>query len=698
VKSYQSDALRNIAVVGPSNSGKTSLVEAMLFDVGAIDRMGRVEDGNTVSDFDEEEVRRQMSIGLSLCAIEHGDRKLNLMDCPGYTDFVAGVIYPLHITEGAIVLVDAAGGLGVGTERAWRMAEERGVARIVFINKLDKENTSFEQSLDAVKERLSSAAAPLCLPIGSGASLTGVVDLVTMKAYIGAGAGVKASDIPAEMADEAQAARERMVEEIAASDEALMEKYFEDGDLSQDDLVKGLLAGVLAGKVVPVLAGSATENIGVMQLLAAAKDLLPPPGSRPVEGIKPGTEGGADGPERVTREAASDAPTSALAFRSVMHPYQGKLVLVRVWSGRLKQDMSLQNTTQGQKEKLGEVFTMRGKTQEKLTEAYAGDIVGIAKIQGTRTGDTLSDPGHPIVLPAPVIPEPMFSASISCKDRSEVDKLASGLAKIAEEDVGFRFYRDPETDESIIAGVGRLHLEVVLSKLKSATGVEVEMGRPKIPYRETIRSKATIHHRYKKQTGGRGQFGDVHLRLEPRESGSGFEFLDEVVGGAIPRQYIPAVEKGVIEAMAHGCLASFPVVDVAVAVFDGQYHSVDSSEHAFKRAAAMAFRKGMEQAHPILLEPIVRIQITAPDDAMGDIMGDLTSRRGRPQGMEQQGSTQIINALVPLAEVATYEADLRSMTGGRASYTMEHAKYEEVPAHLVDAICAEHKREIEEED
>lgn len=698
MKIYPTEALRNVAVVGHSNAGKTSLVEALLFDAGAVDRMGRVDDGTTVSDFDDEEIRRQISIGSTLCALEHGDCKVNLIDCPGYADFVAEVIFPMSVVDGAVVVVDGASGIGVGTERAWKLADERGAARLVFVNRLDKDNTDFDQTLAAVRETLSHAAAPLTLPIGKASGLEGVIDLVGMKAYIGPGPGVKPTDIPDALKADAEKAREKLVEEVAASDEALMETYLEEGDLSEEQLAAGLVSGVAAGKIVPVLAGSATANIGIVSLLGAITTLLPAPSAAEFTVTKPGTADNEGGPETMTRSCTVESPTTILAFRSLMHPYQGKLTFVRVCSGRIKQDMTLINATQNHKEKLGEVFTTRGKTQEKLGEAFAGDIVGIAKIHQTRTGDTLCDVTHPAIVQGPRIPEPMFSASLACKDRAEVDKMVAGLSKISDEDVAFRFFRDAETDESIISGVGRLHLEVVLSRLKNATGVEAEMGKPKIPYRETVRVPATVHHRYKKQTGGRGQFGDVHLRIEPLPRGTGFEYKDEIVGGAIPRQYIPAVEKGVMEAMQRGVLAGFPVVDVRVACTDGQYHSVDSSEFAFKRAGAMCFRKGMEQSHPVLLEPIVKIQITAPDEAMGDIMGDLTGRRGRPQGIERQGQNQVINATAPLAEVATYEGDLRSLSGGRASFTMEHSHYEEVPAHLLEAICAEYKRAAEEEE
>ncbi len=699
MKIYSTEALRNVAVVGHSNAGKTSLVEALLFDAGAIDRMGRVDDGSSVADFDDEEIRRQISIGSTLCALEYADCKINLIDCPGYADFVTEVVFPMRVCDGAVVVVDAASGIGVGTERAWKLADENGAARLVFINRLDKENTDFEQTLSSVRESLSHAAVPLTLPIGKAGDLTGVVDLVRMQALMGTGRTVTTAEVPEGLKAEAESAREKLVEEVAASDEVLMEKYLEEGDLSAEELAQGLVAGVAAGKIVPVLAGSATADIGVGALLEAIKSLLPAPSpTKEFTVTKPGTEDHEGGPETSPRTCAIDSPTTVLAFRCMMHPYQGKLTFVRVCSGRIKQDMTLLNAGRGHKEKLGEVFTTRGKSQEKLGEAVAGDLVGIAKIPQTHTGDTLCDVAHPALVAAPKAPEPMFSASLTCKDRSEVDKMAAGLSKIAEEDVAFRFFRDTETDESIISGIGRLHLEVVLSKLKNGTGVEAEMGKPKIPYRETIRSGGEFHHRYKKQTGGRGQFGDVQLRLEPLPRGTGFEYEDKVVGGAIPRQYIPAVEKGIVEAMARGVLAGFPVVDVRVAVIDGQYHSVDSSEFAFKRAGAMCFRKGMEQCHPVLLEPIVRIQVTAPDESMGDIMGDLTGRRGRPQGIERQGQNQVINATAPLAEVATYEADLRSISGGRASYTMEPSHYEEVPAHLVEAICAEYKRVAEEEE
>ncbi|MDI9602313.1 MAG: elongation factor G [Armatimonadota bacterium] len=693
MKTFTTESIRNIAVVGHSKSGKTSLVEAILYETGAIDRLGRVEEGTTVSDFDDEEIKRQMSISSSLCAIAAGDRKLNLVDCPGYVDFFAEAIHALWVTESALFVVESGGELGVGAERAWKIAAARGLAKLVFVNKLDKENTSFERTLDLVKERLSPAAAPLGFPIVGANGLEGVVDLLTMKAYMGGGKAVRPTDIPAEHLEAAREARAALVEEIASTDEVLMEKYFEDEDLPQSDVVAGLSKGVAEGKLVPVMAGSATSGVGVAALVNTLKELMPAPGTGEIEGHKPGEPDAA-----LTRSTSADAPALASAFRSLIHPYQGKLVLVRVWSGHIKQDMTLLNTSRDIKEKLGEVFTLRGKTQDKLEEAVAGDLVGVAKIANSRTGDTLSEVSHAMVVPAPHVPEPMFSASVTVADRTDVDKLSAGLQRIMEEDMAFRFFRDAETDESIISGVGRLHLEVVLSKLRSATGVEVEMGKPKIPYRETVRATGTVHHRYKKQSGGRGQFGDVHLRIEPRPTGAGFEYLDEIVGGAIPRQFIPAVEKGVVEAMAHGCLAGFPVVDVAVALFDGQYHNVDSSEFAFRRAASMAFRKGMETCSPVLLEPIVKIEVTVPDEHMGDIMGDLSQRRGRVQGTDSQSGYQTISATVPLAEVATYEADLRSLTGGRASYTMEPSHYEEVPAHLVESICTEYGREIEEEE
>lgn len=693
MKTFTTDNIRNIAVVGHSKSGKTSLVEALLFTMGATERLGRVEDGNTVSDFDDEEIKRQMSISTSLCAVAYGDRKLNLLDCPGYVDFFAEAIHALWVTEGALVVVDSGGELGVGTERAWKVASEHGLAKLVFVNKLDKDGTSFEHTLGLVRERLATTATPLSVPIMGPEGLQGVVDLLTMKAYLGGGKDVRPSEIPAEHLEEVQAARAALVEEIASTDEALMEKYFEDEDLPASDMLTGLSRAIAAGRLVPVMAGSATQGVGVKALAQALTELMPAPPTDDIVGHKPGAP-----EELVSRPRTPDAPTLVSVFRSLMHPYQGKLVLVRTWCGHVKQDMTLLNTRLDAKERLGEVFTLRGKTQEKLESAVAGDLVGIAKVAHARTGDTLCDVSHPMVVPAPHVPEPMFSASISVADRSEVDKLSAGLQRIMEEDAAFRFFRDPETDESIISGVGRLHLDVVLSKLQAATGVHVEMGRPKIPYRETIRTQGTVHHRYKKQSGGRGQFGDVHLRLEPRPRGSGFQFIDEIVGGAVPRQFIPAVEKGVIEAMAHGCLAGFPVVDIAVALFDGQYHTVDSSEFAFRRAAAMAFRKGMEACNPVLLEPIVRIEVTVPDEYMGDIMGDLSQRRGRVQKTEAEGGSQVITATVPLAEVATYEADLRSLTGGRASFTMEPSHYEEVPAHLVEAICTEYGRQVEEEE
>ncbi len=692
MKTYATEDIRNVAFVSHARAGKTSLVEALLYDVGATERLGRVEDGNTVSDYDSQEVARGISIMASLCTAEHGGKKLNILDTPGYVDFVAEQINCLRAVDLAVVVLDATSGVEVGTETAWKTAEKYNVPRMVVVNKLDKENANFEATVQSVRERFGARPVPIHLPIGSEASFRGFVDLLKMKAYIAEGEGPeREADIPEEMNDAVASAREAVIEAAAESDDALLEAYLEGEELSDEQIVTGLRQAMIQGACVPVLCASATKNIGALALADTLVALGPPPSSGPVAGKKPGTE------EEVELPATAEGSFSALVFKILVDPYVGRICLFRIYSGRARSDMTVLNSTKSSKTKIGQLVALCGKPPgQALDSAVAGDIVAAPKLDAD-VGDTLCDPSKPIVYEPAELPEPIFSASVKPKSREDEEKMSTGLARIAEADPAFRFFRDADTEETIISGMGQLHLEIALARLKDSYGVDVEMGRPKIPYRETIRKTVTVHHRYKKQTGGRGQFGDVHLRLEPLQRGEGFKFLDEIVGGVIPKQYIPGVEKGVREAMQHGVLAGFPVVDVCVAVFDGQYHSVDSSELAFKIASAMAFRKGMEQADPVLLEPIVQADVVVPEECMGDVISDLNGKRGRILGMDSDRGMQTIHALVPLAEMATYGSELRSLTGGRGSYTMRHSHYEEVPPHLAEAIIAEHKRQQEEE-
>jgi len=676
---YDISKLRNVALLGHGNSGKTTLSEVMLFDAGAISRLGKVDDGNTTSDFDPEEQRRKISVNTSILPLEWGDCRITILDTPGYTDFVGEVRSAVRVVEGAIVLLDAVAGVEVGTELVWQHANDYKLPRLVFVNKMDRENADFQKAVASLAEILGVRPAIMQLPIGSQANFKGVVDLVSRTAYLGP-KGEK-GPVPADMASQVEEARTQLIEVAAEGDDELIMKYLDGGELTEDEIYRGLRLGVKGGKIVPILCGSSLANLGIQPLLSAIVALLP----SPAEGGEIRAKNPATG-ETETLAATDNGPLAALAFKTTADPFVGRLTYLRVYSGILESDSRVFNSRSESEERIGQLFLIRGKEQTPVKQLRAGEIGGVAKLSSTITGDTLCDKGRPLVLDPVTYPKPIFSAAISPKTKADLDKMSTALTRLVEEDPTLEVTRDAETNETILSGMGESHVDIAARKLQQKFGVEITVGTPKVPYRETITRTASAQGRHKKQTGGHGQFGDVWLRLEPLPRGTGFEFVDEVFGGAVPRQYIPAVEKGVRETMTKGILAGYPVVDVRVALYDGSYHPVDSSEMAFKIAANLGFKKAMEEAGPVLLEPIMQVVITIPEQYMGDVLGDLNTRRARVQGMEQSHGRSVVTAQVPLAEMLHYATTLRSITQGRGVYTMEFSHYEEVPSHIAQQI------------
>lgn len=684
---FDVNKIRNVAVIAHGGAGKTSLVEAMLFDSGAIDRLGSIEEGNTTTDSEPEEISRKITIISALGFCNWNGHRINLIDTPGFINFVEDVRGALKAVDGAVVIVSAISGVKAETEKVWKYACEYEIPRIVFINKLDKESANFVGALEELAQSFGSEGVPLQIPIGSGEKFEGIINLVNMKAYKFSGGKASESDIPVDMLSEAQEYRKKLIEKIAESDDALLEKYLEGGELTQEELIKGIKEGSLSRRFIPVACGSAVKNIGIPQLLDTILLCLPSPIDLvrifPVKGKNP-----KDGTD-VQRKPDEKEPFSAYIFKTIADPYAGKLSLFRVYSGTLKADSTVLNSTIGSKERIGQVFYLLGKKQIPANTIGAGEIGVVAKLKETNTGDTLSEEAHPIVFEKVKFAEPIISYAIAPKSKGDEDKVSTGLSRILEEDPTLKFHRDEETKEMILSGMGQVHLEVALERLKRKFGVEVVMKTPKIPYRETIKAPAKAQGRYKKQSGGRGQYGDCHITIEPLQRGKGFEFVDKVVGGAIPRQYIPAVEKGIVDAMREGIIAGYPMVDVRVSLYDGSYHTVDSSEMAFKIAGSMAIKKAVEDAKPILLEPIMKVEVTTPDEALGAVIGDLNSKRGKVQGVESQARNQKIAALVPMSELLTYANQLHSLTSGRGLYSMEFSHYEEVPAHQAQKVIAE---------
>jgi len=686
---YESRSLRNVAIVGHGGTGKTTLCESFLFVSGKTERPGRVDEGSSSFDYEPEEQRKHISITAATGFVDWEKHKINLVDTPGDSNFAFDTRSCLRVADAAVILVDAVSGVEFQTQKVWEYADRYKLPRIIFINRMDRERADFSKALESIKTRIQKVT-PIFLPIGAEESFKGVVDLVAMKAcfFEGPKGGYKTVDIPAELKDEAESLRETMMEDIAESDESLMEKYLEDGEISVEDMKNGLKAGVLSGSIVPVICGSALKHIGITPLLDVIVRYLPSPVDRgPAVGRKPGTE---DIEERLPDETV---PFSAYVFKTIADPYAGRLTLFRVYSGTLKSDTPVYNSTRKTSERFGNLFYLEGKNQKPAELLIPGDIAAVAKLKEAVTGDTLCAEKFPVIYEKVEPPPAVMSFAIEPKARGDEEKIVSSILRLSEEDPTLTFVRNEETKEMILSGMGQVHIEVNVEKMKRKFGVEVILKQPKVPYRETIKGKTNVQGRYKKQSGGRGQFGDCWIDIEPMPRGEGFLFEDKIVGGVIPQQYRPAVEKGIVEAMADGVIAGYPVVDIKVSLVDGSYHTVDSSEMAFKIAGSMAFKKGIMACQPILLEPIVNIEIEIPDEYMGDVIGDLNSRRGKVLGMDSKGPHQIIKAQVPLAEILKYAPDLTSMTSGRGTFTYSHSHYEEVPAHLAEKIIAESKKE-----
>lgn len=690
MRKHTAQTIRNVGLFGHQGSGKTTLAEAMLFTSGAIDRMGRTDDGTATTDFDPEEIRRNISINIGLAPCEWQGVKINVVDVPGYLDFEGEVRIALRVVETAILVTPAQGDVEVGFEIAWNHAEHMKRPRAVFVSRMDRENADFLSVVESLRSVHGNAIAPVQLPLGQAETFRGVVDLIQLKAYEGEGTQLKEVPIPDEMSETVQRFRTFLVEAAAEGSDELMEKYFESEDLSNEDIVTGLQAGLAAGRVVPVLCGSAAKNIGVAPLLDFIATTCPSPAAiGPVKGT---TREGAE----AERQPSDSEPFSALVFKTLADPFVGQLTYFRVFSGVVRSDTHVLNPGSGKDERFGQLYVVRGKTQEPVAELGAGDIGAVAKLSATRTGDTLCDMNKPIILPPVEFPKPIYEIAVTPKTKVDEDKLGPAMQRVAAEDPSFTYRRDPDTGQTVLSGMGETHLNIVVEKLKKF-GANVELIPLKVPYKETITTKAEGQGRHKKQTGGRGQYGDCHIRLEPLPRGEGFQFVDEIVGGAIPRQYIPAVEKGVLEAMAGGILAGNPVVDVKCTCYDGSYHEVDSSEQAFKMAGIIAFNNVAPKANPVILEPIVTVTVTVPESMLGDVMGDLSGKRGRILGTEPvPGGRVRVQANVPQAEMLRYAIDLRSITRGRGVFETSFSHYEEVPPHIAQAIIAEYQKSKEQ--
>ena len=685
MKTYAPGAIRNVGLFGHQGTGKTSLAEALVFLSGATTRLGRVEDGNTVCDYEPEEIKKSISVSLSLAPVEWANHKINLIDVPGYADFVGEAQAALRVVDLAVFVVSAVEGVQVQHQILWGMAGRLSVPRIVFVNKLDRERASFARTLAEIADKLGGGFAPVDLPMGEEHEFHGVIDVLEEKAYRYDAAG-KAS--PAELSgaalEEADRLHLQIVESVAESDDALLERYLEGGEISAHEIAVGLSKGILAGSVFPVLVGSATRLVGIDRLADFIVEEGPSPLARgAAKGALPGTD------EEAVREPGVDAPLSAFVFKTVSDPYVGRISLFRVISGRVHPDCMLFNATRGADERVGQVFALRGKTQVPLAEVSCGDIAAVAKLAHTTSGDTLTEKANPIAYPALEAPDRALAKAIAPKTKGDEDKLMTGLSRLQEEDPALSIERNAETHQILLWGTGEAHLDVTLDRLHRKFGVEVAEIPLRIPYRETIAGKAQAMGRHVKQTGGHGQYAIAHVEVEPGPRGSGFEFVDKIVGGAVPNQFIPSVQKGVEKTLGEGVLAGYPVVDVRVTLFDGKFHPVDSSDLAFQLAGGHGFKEAAHTAGVVLLEPIMDLEVVVPDAYLGDIMGDLNAKRGHIQGTEAIAGHQIVKAKVPMAEVARYAIDLRSMTGGQGTFRMEPSHYEEVPSHLADKIVAE---------
>ncbi|WP_213974079.1 elongation factor G [Tepidanaerobacter acetatoxydans] len=690
MKNYKSDMIRNIGLIGHSGSGKTSLAEAMLYNSGSTDRLGKIDEGNTICDYDPEEIKRRISISNAIAPCEWKDNKINIIDTPGYFDFVGEVKSALRVVENAVIAVCAVSGVEVGTEQVFKYAEDANLPRIFFINKMDRENANFNKVLNQIREFFGPKAVPLQLPIGSEANFNGIVDIVSEKAYSFADKNLKECAIPEDLRDTMAKYRSALLEAVAETDDDILMKYLEGEELTDTEIEKGLRKGIISGDIFPILCGSSLTNKGISLLLDVICNYAASPQDRPDEiGVKPGTD------EETIRKCSADEPFSALVFKTMADPYVGKLTLFKVFSGSVKSDTSVYNVTQNQTEKFGQIYALKGKKQENITEVLAGDIAAVAKLQYTTTNDTLADKENPILLKPIDFSKPVLTLAAQPKSSGDEDKISSGLARLMEEDKTFEVSKDPETSQLLVSGMGEIHLEVLAAKLANKFGSEIVLELPKIPYRETIRETVKVEGKHKKQSGGRGQYGHVWLELQPTDLNEEFQFEDKIFGGAVPKQYVPAVEKGIREALKEGVLAGYPMIGIKAVLYDGSFHPVDSSEMAFKIAGSMAFKKGALQAKPVLLEPIMDLTVVVPENYMGDIIGDLNKRRGRVLGMDQKDGMQHIKAQVPMSEILRYATDLRSLTQGRGSFVSIFSHYEEVPAMIAEKIIAETKNNKE---
>ncbi len=684
---FETGKIRNLGIVAHGGAGKTSLAEAILFDTGMIDRLGRVDDGSSTMDFEPEEIKRKISITSALDHCEWDGHSIHIVDTPGYGNFIADTRACMRALDCAVVILSAISGVKAQTEEIWNWANEFEIPRIAFVNKMDRERASFLRAIDDMEKSLGARGVAIQMPIGVEADFQGVIDLITMKAcfYAKDGSGTFTEGaIPAEYAEEAARLREQLVETVAEAYDALTEKYLEAGELTEEEIIDGLRVGTMRNTFTAVLCGSATANIGVKQLLDAVCSYLPSPLDRTkAVGTHPKTG------DMLERAPDEKEPFSALVFKTTSDPYTGKITIFRIYSGVLNSDSTIFNSTKGIEERIGQIYELEGKKQHAIKQAVAGDIVAVAKLKETVTGDTLCDAAKPVIYEPAKQLLPVISYAIEPKTKADEDKIHNALHRMIEEEPTLESHRDTQTKEFIISGMGQVHLEVIVEKLKRKFGVEVLLKTPKVPYLETIRGTAKVQGKYKKQSGGRGQYGDCWIEMGPTGRGEGYIFEDKVVGGVIPRQYIPAVDKGIHDASLEGFLAGYPVVDFKVALYDGSFHTVDSSEMAFKVAGSMAFKKAMEVCKPVLLEPIVNLKVTVPDENMGDVIGDLNSRRGKVVGVEPKANSQIIRAVVPMSEVLAYSNDLKSMTSDRGLFSTEFSHYEEMPSHLSQKVIAE---------
>ncbi|HPV02260.1 MAG TPA: elongation factor G [Clostridiales bacterium] len=693
MKDYTAGKLRNVCLMSHGGAGKTTLAEAMLFNTGVLDRFGKVNDGNTTMDYDPEEVKRKISISTSIAPCEWRDHKINIIDTPGYFDFVGEVKSGIRVAEGAVILVPAKGGVAVGTEKSWAYAKEQGIPRIFFVSKMDEEHANFFEVLDQLKDTFGKSVIAFQLPILEGEKFIGYVDIVNMKAKKFDKDKLVDTDIPAALNDKIAEIREALNEAVAETSEELMEKYFGGEEFTSEEMINGIRAGIADCSIAPVICGAALLNQGITALMDVIVDFMPSPECKPViKGVKPGTD------TVVELKNSADEKLSALVFKTIADPFVGKISIFRVYSGTLKSDSTVYNSRAEKNEKIAQIFMLRGKKQLPVDKLIAGDIGAVAKLQYTTTNDTLCDPSNPVELEKINFPEPALSLAVEPKAKGDEEKISSGLNRLQDEDPTFKVEINAETKQTIISGVGEQHLDVIVSKLKAKFGVDVNLTDPKVPYRETIRKKVKVEGKHKKQTGGHGQYGHVWIEFEPGET-EDLTFEEKIFGGSVPKQYHPAVEKGLREAIQHGVLAGYPVVNLKATLVDGSYHDVDSSEMAFKIAARLAYKKGLPDASPVLLEPIMHVEVYIPDSYMGDIIGDLNKRRGRILGMNphEDGLQQVV-AEVPMAEMFKYAIDLRSMTQGRGYFKQTFERYEEVPANIAQKVIEEARKTMSDEE